>query len=384
MKHTILSKLLLVGLLALGFTACKKDEPTTSPKKAVLENYVRIVFANYEDNYNTAKLLKDQIDLFVANPSAAGLEACKQAWLTAREPYGQSEAFRFYGGPIDKKDGPEGLMNAWPIDENFIDYVQGGLDAGLINNVVQYPNINKQLLRDLNESFSEESIFTGYHAIEFLLWGQDFNTTGPGARPYTDYVTGAGGTAENQARRGQYLKVLGELLLDNLAEIRDAWAPGSAYRTEFLENTAVEVGLGRLFTALGALSKGELSGERMFVAIDTKDQENEHSCFSDNTIDDIKANFKGLKNVYFGTYTRTDGTVISGESLASLAETSAKAKGDLVKTTFTEAEQNIFAIPAPFDQAILNSSDKILAAITSLRTLSDRFADVGLAVGAKF
>jgi putative iron-regulated protein len=172
--------------------------------------------------------------------------------------------------------------------------------------------------------------------------------------------------------------------LDNLAEIRDAWAPGSAYRTEFLENTAVEVGLGRLFTALGALSKGELSGERMFVAIDTKDQENEHSCFSDNTIDDIKANFKGLKNVYFGTYTRTDGTVISGESLASLAETSAKAKGDLVKTTFTEAEQNIFAIPAPFDQAILNSSDKILAAITSLRTLSDRFADVGLAVGAKF
>jgi putative iron-regulated protein len=166
--------------------------------------------------------------------------------------------------------------------------------------------------------------------------------------------------------------------------VRNAWQPGSSYRKDFLENTATNVALGRLFTSLGELSKGELAGERMFVALDTKDQENEHSCFSDNTLADIKMNFLGIKNVYLGTYTRTNGSVVSGPSLASLAETTDKTKGDLVKAKLTETEQFIDAIPGPFDQTILNNPSAVLPAITSLRTLSDRFADVGFALGAKF
>jgi putative iron-regulated protein len=385
MQSIIARPLLLLSLLSLSFLGCKKDEDdTNAARKAVLQNYANIVLANYEDSYDAAKILKDKIDLFVANPTAQGFADCKQAWLNARNPYGQSEAFRFYGGPIDAQDGPEGLINAWPMDENFIDYVEGIPTAGLINNTAQYPTITQQVLADLNESISEESIFTGYHAIEFLLWGQDLSTSGPGNRPYTDYVTGAGGTASNQARRGLYLQAVAGLLLENLASVRDAWQPGSNYRKDFLENTATDVALGRLFTSLGELSKGELAGERMFVALDTKDQENEHSCFSDNTLADIKMNFLGIKNVYLGTYTRTNGSVVSGPSLASLAETTDKTKGDLVKATLTETEQFIDAIPGPFDQTILNNPNAVLPAITSLRSLSDRFADVGFALRAKF
>ena len=381
-KFTLFSLILLVGI---SFSACKDDgDNIDTQKQEVLSNYADIVLASYEDSYNTAEVLKQAIDAFLANPTEMGFQACKDAWLAARLPYGQTEAYRFYGGPIDDADGPEGLINAWPMDENFIDYVDGDPAAGLINNPVQYPDITKQVLADLNESISEESIFTGYHAVEFLLWGQDFSTSGPGTRPYTDYVSGAGGTAANQDRRGQYLQVVMDLLLENLAEVRDEWKSSGAYRNQFLNNTETKVALGYLFTSLGELSKGELSGERMFVAVDTKDQENEHSCFSDNTIADIEMNFLGLKNVYFGEYTRVDGSVVSGRSLSEIAEQEDRTKADAARAAFLDAETKIGEIPAPFDQAIVNNPDAILPAVQALNTLSDRLVDVGFAIGAEF
>ncbi len=374
-----------VLLIIFSCFACKDDiDQTEILKQEALENYADIVFASYEDSYNTALTLKQKIDEFTANPTPAGFQACKDAWLAARQPYGQTEAYRFYGGPIDDENGPEGLINAWPIDENFIDYVEAVPTAGLINDPGTYPTISKQILADLNESISESSIFTGYHAIEFLLWGQDLSTTGPGNRPYTDYVTGGGGTAANQDRRSQYLKVVAELLLENLFEVLEAWKPNGAYRNQFLNSTETKVSLGYLFTSLGELSKGELSGERMFVAVDTKDQENEHSCFSDNTIADIKMNFLGLKNVYFGTYTRVDGAIVSGPSLSEIAEQLDRTKADAVKAAFADAESKINAIPAPFDQTIVNNPEAVLPAIQALSTLSDRTVDVGLVLGAEF
>lgn len=377
--------MLLLAILAATFSGCKDDDDGSEAlKKEALEHYADLVLASYEDSYNAAATLKQQINIFVDNPSAAGFQACKDAWLAARIPYGQTEAYRFYGGPIDDEDGPEGLINAWPMDENFIDYVDGAPNAGIINAPAQYPLISQQLLLDLNESISETSIFTGYHAIEFLLWGQDLSVGGPGQRPYTDYISGAGGTASNQARRGTYLRTVAALLLENLASVRDEWKTDGTYRHEFLHNTETKVALGFIFTALGELSKGELSGERMFVAVDTKDQENEHSCFSDNTITDIKMNFLGLKNVYFGEYKRTDGTTLSGRSFAEIAGLLNRTKADAVVAAFTDAEAKTNLIPAPFDQTIVNNPTPVLDAIEALRDLSDRLVDAGIAIGAEF
>lgn len=384
-QFTLLTSAILAACL-FTFFSCKDDDgdDVENLKKEALENYANLVLASYEDSYNTAATLKQKIDEFVANPSNSTFIVCKGAWLDARIPYGQTEAYRFYGGPIDDADGPEGLINAWPIDENFIDYVDGNPTAGLINDPAQYPDITKQVLMDLNESISEASIFTGYHAIEFLLWGQDLYTGGPGQRPFTDYVTGAGGTAANQARRGEYLKVVADLLLENLASVRDEWKAGGAYRQQFLDNTETKVALGYIFTALGELAKGELAGERMFVAVDTKDQENEHSCFSDNTITDIKMNFLGIKNVYFGEYKKVDGTTLTSRSFAEITEQIDRTKADAVAAAFTDAEAKINLIPAPFDQAIINNPDPVLDAIDALKTLSDRLVDAGTAIGAEF
>ncbi len=368
--------ILLIGLL-LVLSACNSEPqgPTDEQFQAAAETYADIVLASYQDSYDEAVKLKTTIDEFVASPSEVGFVACKEQWLQAREPYNQTEAYRFYGGPIDDEDGPEGLINAWPMDENFIDYVEGNLETGMINDLETYPELNKALLEELNESFSEESIFTGYHAIEFLLWGQDLYADSPGRRPYTDYVEG--GTAANPDRRATYLKLVSELLLDHLGAVKAEWEKDGAYRKSFLALPKEEI-VGKIFTALGELSKGELSGERMFVAVDLGEQEHEHSCFADNTIADIEGNLQGLINVYQGTYTRSDGSLVKGTSFAELADLLNTEKAQSVNTAIDTAQGAVAAIPGPFDQAILNHKDEILAAVTALEDLSDAFADVSL------
>ncbi len=375
----------LISLLTFGLliVSCgDKEDEVELQKKEALQHYTELVKANYDDAYASALTMKQAIDAFVANPTDAGFQACKTAWLNARNPYGQTEAFRFYAGPIDDANGLEGFMNAWPMDENFIDYVQGDPSSGLIN--ASQPNITKQVLFDLNEIISEESIFTGWHAIEFLLWGQDLSATGPGNRPFTDYVQGGGGTAANQDRRGQYLLAATELLLDHLDSVRNEWKSTAAYPQSFLNDKTSGEAMGLIFFGLKEFSITELSGERMFVAIDVPDQEHEHSCFADNTNADIKMNLQGIKNVYFGTYQDTQGKTLTGKSFSDVVVLIDKSKDDAVRAAFADTEAKINAIPAPFDQAILNNVPEIQAAIASLEVLGNRLAEAGKAIGAEF
>lgn len=383
-KTNILLSFALIATIVLSFSCKKTTEPEDIEqlKKEALQQYADMVLASYDDSYNTADVLRQQIETFLLAPSESGFEACKAAWLASRSPYGQTEAYRFYAGPIDNADGPEGLLNAWPMDESFVDYVVGNPNAGIINNPNQHQEINKQLLVGLNELFSEQSIFSGYHAAEFLLWGQDLNANGPGNRPYTDYVNG--GTAANHERRGTYLKVVAELMLDHLNYVRNEWKTTGAYRNEFLTSNETKKSMGLIFSGLEEFTYDELAGERMFVAIDLKDQEHEHSCFSDNTITDIKMNLQGIRNVYFGTYTRIDGTVFSGRSFDEIAGKIDPVKAKAVRDAFTDADIKVSAIPAPFDQTIVNNPEAVMPAIEALRVLGLQLADIGRAIGAEF
>ncbi|MCA9948788.1 MAG: hypothetical protein KDE48_04020, partial [Anaerolineales bacterium] len=205
--------LLILILLTIVLVACgsKAETNLAASKNDVVNNYADIVYANYEDSLTTAVELHAALETFIANPSEETHQAAKDAWLAAREPYGQTEAFRFYGGPIDDENGPEGLLNAWPLDEAYIDYVAGMPESGIINNLAEYPEITAELLESLNEVGAEENISTGYHSIEFLLWGQDLSANGNGERPYTDYTT-----APNAERRGHYLLAASDLLVSHL------------------------------------------------------------------------------------------------------------------------------------------------------------------------
>lgn len=350
--------------------SCTYDtsDPLASKKQMVKETYAAQAFAVYNDAYTTAVLLENAIINFVDNPSQTNFDAAKQAWLDAREPYGQSEIFRFVDGPIDNPaDGPEGLLNAWPMDEAYVDYVDGSATSGIINDLTNYPTIDAASLISANEFGSETNISLGYHAIEFLLWGQDLSTTSAGARPYTDYMNG--GTADNQVRRGQYLKLCANILVQGLAQVKNEWDPTvpNNYRATWLAMDN-NIALRKMFNSIRAMSGNELSGERMFTAYDNMDQEDEHSCFSDNTHRDIIQNAQGIENLYLGTYTNVNSSVVSGYSLSDLVQEVDASNNSLMVAQLADAKAKIDLIYTPFDQAIVLPAErpKVLDAINSL------------------
>jgi putative iron-regulated protein len=362
---------------ALTSIGCGTEPLEESRARPVVERYSALVHENYSDAVTKAKELRTAVDAFVADPTEAKLTAARNAWLAARPAYGQSEAFRFYGGPIDDEDtGPEGRINAWPLDEAYIDSVEGAPEAGIINATTEYPTLTEELLISLNERDGETNIATGYHAIEFLLWGQDRSVTGPGNRPASDFVTAA-----NAARRRQYLKLATDLLVKDLESVQAAWAPGADnYGKKFAAQEPQEAVL-QVLTGLGSLSGAELSGERMTVAYDNKDQEDEHSCFSDNTKADLYANALGIQNVYLGRY----GTV-DGKGLDELVAAVDPKLNEEMKQRLQASLDAIQAIPGPFDQAILGTDNaegrrKVKTAIDALKAQTETLVDVATALG---
>ncbi len=320
----------------------------------ILDTYANIALATYGDALITAQHLQTAVDALIEAPSDLTLAAAKQAWLAARVPYQQSEVFRFGNAIVDDW---EGKVNAWPLDEGLIDYVDasyGGAsdeNAFAALNVVASPvftlsgteidatRITPTLLSDtLHEADGvEANVATGYHAIEFMLWGQDLNghAPGAGARAWTDYATGADCTHGNCDRRGAYLKAATDLLVSDLEWMAAQWTKtGAARETLFEDETA---GLAAMMTGMGSLSYGEQAGERMRLGLMLNDPEEEHDCFSDNTHNSHYYDGLGVQNVYLGAYMRVDGTLVSGASLSDMvqaadADLDAELRGKLSTT----------------------------------------------------
>ncbi len=318
---------------APAVTTSQVDEAAA---KAVVSHYANLALAVFSDAASTGKALQAAVDVLLANPNTDTLQAAREAWLAARVPYMQTEVFRFGNAVVDDW---EGQLNAWPLDEGLIDYVaqdyqhalgNPGASANIIANTeiqvgedkLDVTTITPDLLASLNElGGSEANVATGYHAIEFLLWGQDLNGTNPGAgeRPATDFVVGEGATGGNTERRRAFIKAAADLLVSDLDAMVLQWQAGNAdnYRAK-LEAESGENGLRKMLFGMGSLSLGELAGERMKVALEANSTEDEHDCFSDNTHNSHFYNGKGIRNVYLGEYKKVDGTTLTGPSLSSL------------------------------------------------------------------
>lgn len=350
---------------------------TAADKQAVVDTYAAGVSSSYDAAVAGAEALRADLKAFTANPTPAGLEGVKQQWLAARDAYGVTEAFRFYDGPIDAPEtGPEGQINAWPMDEAYVDYVDGNATAGVINDSAAYPTITKEVLVEANEKGGETNISTGWHAIEFLLWGQDDDPDGPGQRPVTDYTTQA-----NAARRITYVNLLADLLVEDLTAVRDAWAPGAEnYRAAFVKDP--DKALADVFRGIGALDKGELAGERMGVAYETKDQEDEHSCFSDNTANDVKNNALGIQNVWLATYPGG----VHGPSPRDLVAKAAPAVATKTTDQLAASVALTSSFPMTFEKMIQGEDSApgrtaLKAAITAIEQQGDSIAEAAKALG---
>jgi putative iron-regulated protein len=404
MKKQIKSVLILSCLAIVGIACSSEDttednilDPTIAievKKKEFVTNYTNIVFASYADALNKLNELKTAVDTFVATPNENTFQTAKDTWLASREPYGQTEAYRFYDGPIDGGEGaPEGYINAWPLDEALIDYVTtgtGGQDLSddrqnIINNKEKYPSLTKETLKELSGYDSNESNVTvGFHAIEFLLWGQD--NTQPsdkmaGQRELTDFTT-----ATNAVRRGEYLVAVTALLVDDVKSVVDQWKPGASYSSSFLAMSSDDA-ITKILTGAAKLSKGELAGERMAVAVENQNQEDEHSCFSDNTHRDVYLNAKSIDNIIHGSYKNTDGSIVSGTSLLDILALVNNDEATALTATASEVMNKVTVIftTGYFDnqlttETIDNFNNPIMSAVLTLRKQGDELAQAGKSI----
>ncbi|GLS26272.1 imelysin family protein [Marinibactrum halimedae] len=360
----------------LGFV-CQNSLAVT--EKEVVMSYADLAHVVYEDSLITAKTLHQQAKKLVEAPSAEHLEAAKDAWKAARVPYQQSEVFRFGNAVVDEW---EGQLNAWPLDEGLIDYVDNSYQGELGNpgataniiasqtlkigaETINLQPLSGELLANLNElGGSEANVATGYHAIEFLLWGQDLNGTkaGAGSRPYTDFAKGEQCTHGNCDRRAEYLLATTELLVKDLTYMVEQWTPDATnnYRQTLLALPTKEA-MTRMLFGMGSLALGELAGERMKVALEANSPEDEHDCFSDNTHYSHFYNAMGIKNVYLNEYQRIDGKLFNGDSLSELIANKNNSLDQQLQHAFTTSQAKLQRIvdkaeaaqsPEKFDQLI--------------------------------
>lgn len=456
-------------------TACGGSSSSSSDDVAViqvdkvsqvLETNADIAYAAYSDAVTTAIALQTALQTFREDPTEANFVAAKEAWLVAREPYGQTEVYRFRNSPIDStdyssEDGPEGDINAWPLGEALIDYVsvndtdfgtdQVGVTANMVgindngaltaedaaadnsNNIIGDTSItiDADLLSNTATAEDEHDVIAGYHAIEFLLWGQDLNDSAEvtdgtdreyavktegamnyaegGDRPLSDLAEGYSSESPYDStslsqRRHKYLEVAVQKLIDDLTDVRDGWAEGADYRTAFTtistEDEAKQK-LAEILTGMGTLSEGELAGERMQIAFSANSQEDEHSCFSDNTHRDIWLNAEGVSNSYYGEYagydSDLDGTddvttnAVSGYGIDDyLAELELSALATQMETALTATATAYTEIDTlaragtPFDVQIQDENQTTDAAayatIVALNAQSGVIADVAEAL----
>ena len=428
------SKKVMVSLsvvTAIALTGCTPSQNGSEKQEltkanSVLDAYANIALANYSDALKDAKVLKVAIDEFAKKPTLENLNKAKVAWLLSRESYGQTEIFRLANGPVDAEEGwiadaygaLEGQINAWPLDENMIDYTidaEGKKTSGNIidtigsfnpggeeSKEVDVTKITVEAITDLNENGGDANVASGYHAIEFLLWGQDQDYSNflkdgithgaltPGLRPLKDFTTD-----KNASRRLAYLKAASEKLVADLEVITSAWEKnidgtkglyqaalkGQLTGDNASKNIESADALKQIVAGMGVFVKSELANERIAVAVLTPSEEDEHSCFSDNTHRDIVNNYLGFKNILTATYKGKK----YGTSLLDAVDTETKTRIQELMKSIEEKINNIDEVAKTkehFDYQIRpeSSQSKVIIKLKNdLRKLGDEMVNVAAA-----
>ena len=183
--------------------------------------------------------LQKSIEAFAQAPQRTTLEQCQSQWLAAHYALLQSRPFVSFG--VNNPGLFGSLERLWqnldgrPIQPGFLDSFDVYLTSGIVNDITL--PMNAQSLRQQQGLTSPEDISLGMHVMEYLLWGEH------GKRQAKDFIAPSINTESSkledqpQIRRLGYLKLLAQLLRDDLDTLiisrntgpsSDAWALLSA------------------------------------------------------------------------------------------------------------------------------------------------------------
>ena len=330
---------MLGGVLLLG-TGCRSSEVLGSGETpsqaagggelhlAVVRNFpAQVVIPTYTQLVERSAAMVSAVDALVATPDATTLKAAQVAWLAARSPWEQSEAFAF--GPADSL-GFDGDLDDWPVNETDV-------QAVLQDNSPITPEAVQAL----------QTTQKGFHTLEFLLFGADNNRQAADLTP----------------RKLEYLQALtlafDQTAQDLLRSWRDGIGGNPAYSTVLAtagdgQNTAYPTAQ----TALAEIVQGmmgcldEVGNEKIGEPLKAKSTDGLESRFSHSSLADFKNNLMSAQNAYLG---RAPGaTQAPGESLSDVV---AQADPELDKQLKAELEQAIAAleaVPNPVEPQLTN------------------------------
>lgn len=372
----------LAGLLLLS--GCNSNQgPAVT---AVLETYRAVAQAAYAQALADAIALERATAQLAAAPGDASLAQARQAWIAAHESYSRTEALRFGNWFVDEW---ETRVNAWPVDEGFIDYVAPG-SADSPGNPYAWANLIASESIDIggrrlslsplgplnlddaqNLGDFEANVATGYHAIEFLLWGQDLNGHGPGAgaRPWTDFSLDARSCSDGARaaplrhcrRRHDYLAAALSLLRLDLQRMSAIWGARTGSYGDRLVHGDPQEGLRRVLFGLASMAGQEMAGERIGVALLSHAPEEEQDCFSDQTHRSLWANALGIEQLYYG---RLDGAAqVLGPGVAALARSADPDLAARLDAAFADTRERLARIRQAglegrrFDQLIAEDNE---------------------------
>ena len=343
MRAELLMMALAAALVGCAPTDRSAGGSASSPGvEAVLGNVEQnVVTATYADFDREAAAFAAACRRFNAAPSDSLLMAARARWHAARVPWEQAEAFIF--GPVTFYN-LDASLDSWPLNTVDLDATLGGTDA-----------VTPASVADLDPTTR------GFHAAEYLLWGED------GRRRAADLTP----------RERDYLVAVAEIMARDAARIHAGWtgsggyavllstagAPGNtAYASS--DDAVYELLMGVLFIV------EEVAAEKIHVTLQSGTDRFAESRYSRSSKADIENNLQSVSNVYEGTFGGRRGAGLSRLVAARDPALDARFRSELAA-----ARAAVAAIPGPLEDAITEAPEAVLAAQRSteriLHTLED-------------
>ncbi|MED6300576.1 MAG: imelysin family protein, partial [Verrucomicrobiota bacterium] len=218
----------------------------------------------------------------------------------------------------------------------------------IINNKEKYPSITTELLRSINLKAGKSGFTTGYHVIEFLLWGEDSDRSSSGKRSFKDYDKS---NSELAKRRADYLVACCDLLIEDLENLVSEWDHESKNNLRsHLESMTSDQAIRKILRIVSVLADG-LAESQIGSIISKESVFKEQSTFSDTTHFDFLHTVAGISNLAAGAYVGLDGKLqVLGLGLIGLAEQAPNARAEKIRSLINDAMKSAQAFKGPFDQ----------------------------------
>jgi len=361
-----ISALLMAGVLTLGVGCNSSDttpkattEGTDSPAEdagitesvepideaqvqIVSDFAAQVVIPTYKELVSRSTVLKSTVETFVGDANGETLKAAQDAWVTARSPWEQSEAFAF--GPADAL-GYDGALDDWPVNETDVEAILASEDE-----------LTVEYIQD------RETTEQGFHTIELLLFGLDAQKT---AADFTEREL-----AYLSAATGAFDQAANDLLISWTEGIDGNPAYQEVLATAGNEDNpayiSTQAGIQEIVEGMiGCLE--EVGEEKIGAPLESKENLDFESRFSQTSLSDFKNNIISARNAYVGEVPDV-GT--SGESLSAYVATLDAEVDEKVKSDLDAALAAVEAIPGPIEQTITDSDAeaKIKTAMAAVLT----------------